>query len=72
MDTVVYWEKDSSFQQINQIVSGSKVTNAAAERSVKFGSDYNEMNNNDKAYFRMLNKHPGLSLTHQNKLFQKI
>ena len=42
MNTVVYWKENSSFQQINQIVSGSEVINNAAERSVKFDSDYNE------------------------------
>ena len=43
MDSVVCWKEDSSFQQINQMVSGLKVVNDAAERSVKFGSDYNEI-----------------------------
>ena len=31
------------FQQINQIVSGLEVINDAAGRSVKFGSDCNEI-----------------------------
>ena len=31
------------FQQINQIVSGLEVINDAAERSVQFDSDYNEI-----------------------------
>ena len=42
MDSVVCW-KDSSFQQINQIASVLEVINDADERSVKFGSDYNEI-----------------------------
>ena len=43
MDSVVYWKEDSSFQQISQIVSGLEVVNDAAERSVQFDSDYNEI-----------------------------
>ena len=43
MGSVVYWKEDSSFQQINQIVSGSKVIYDAAERFVQFDSDYNEI-----------------------------
>ena len=35
--------KDSSFHQISQIVSGLKVINNAAERSLQFDSDYNEI-----------------------------
>ena len=42
MNSVVYWKENSSFQRINQIVSGSEVINNAAERSVKFDGDYNE------------------------------
>ena len=43
MDSVIYWKEDFSFQPINQIVSGLEGTNDAAERSVKFGNDYNEI-----------------------------
>ena len=43
MDSVVYWIEGSSFQHINQFVSGLEVINDAAERSVQFGSDYNEI-----------------------------
>ena len=43
MDSVVYRKKDSSFQQISQIVSGLEVINDAVERSVQFDSDYNEI-----------------------------
>ena len=43
MDSVVYWKEDSSFQQINQFVSGLEVINDVAGRSVQFGSDYNEI-----------------------------
>ena len=43
MDSVVHWKEDSSFQQISQIVSGLEVVNDAAERSVQFDSDYNEI-----------------------------
>ena len=43
MGSVVYWKEDSSFQQISQIVSGLEVVNDAAERSVQFDSDYNEI-----------------------------
>ena len=43
MDSVVCWKEDSSFQQISQFVSGLEVINDAAERSVKFGSGYNEI-----------------------------
>ena len=51
-NAVVCWNKNSSFQQINHIVLGLKVINVAAEPSVKYGSDYNEIlkqvNNNDQ------------------------
>ena len=43
MGSVVYWKEDSSFQQISQNVSGLEVINDAAERSVQFDSDYNEI-----------------------------
>ena len=43
MDSVVCWKEDSSSQQISQIVSGLEVINDAAERSVKFDIDYNEI-----------------------------
>ena len=43
MDSVVCWKEDSFFQQLNQLVSGLEVINDAAERSVKFGSDYNKI-----------------------------
>ena len=43
MDSVAYWKEDSSFQQISQFVSGLEVINGAAERSVQFDSDYNEI-----------------------------
>ena len=43
MGSVVYRKKDSSFQQISQIVSGLEVINYVAERSVQFDSDYNEI-----------------------------
>ena len=43
MGSAVYWKEDSSFQQISQFVSGLKVINDAAGRSVKFDSDYNEI-----------------------------
>ena len=43
MDLAVCWKKDSSFQQISQIVLGLEDINDAAERSVQFGSDYNEI-----------------------------
>ena len=43
MDSVVYWKKDSFFQQINQFVSRSEVINEAGGRLVKFDSDYNEI-----------------------------
>ena len=43
MGSVVYWKEDSSFQQISLIVSGLEVINDAAERSVQFDSDYNEI-----------------------------
>ena len=43
MDSVVCWKEDSSSQHINQIVSGLKVINDAAEHSVKFGSDRNKI-----------------------------
>ena len=57
MDSVVYWKEDYFFQQDQPDCFGIGATNDAAERSVKFGSDYNEileqMNNNDKAYFML-------------------
>ena len=43
MDSVICWKEDPSFQQINQIVSRLEVINAAAELSIRFGSDYNEI-----------------------------
>ena len=43
MDSVVYWKEDSSFQQISQFVSELKVINDTAERSVEFGSVYNQI-----------------------------
>ena len=43
MNSVACWKKDSSFQLINQFVSGLEVINDAAERSVQFDSDYNEI-----------------------------
>ena len=43
MDSAVYWKEDSSFQQISQIVSRLQVINDAAERSVQFDSDHNEI-----------------------------
>ena len=43
MDLVLYWKEDSSFQQVNQFVSGLKVISDAAGRSVQFESDYNEI-----------------------------
>ena len=43
MDSVECWKEDSSFQQINHIVSGLEFFNDAAEHSVKFGSDFNEI-----------------------------
>ena len=43
MDSIVCWKEDTSFQQINQIVSDLEVTNDAAERSVQFDSDYNDI-----------------------------
>ena len=43
MNPVIYWEEDSSSQQINNIVSGLEVTDDAAGRSVQFDSDYNEI-----------------------------
>ena len=43
MDSAIPWKEDSSFQQISQIVSGLEVINYAAEHSVQFDSDYNEI-----------------------------
>ena len=43
MGSVAFWKEDSSCQQISQIVSGLKVINNAAERSLQFDSDYNEI-----------------------------
>ena len=43
MDSAICWKEDSSFQQINQTVSGLKVINDAGERSVQFDSDCNEI-----------------------------
>ena len=43
MDSIVCWKEDTSFQQINQIVSDLEVTDDAAERSVQFDSDYNDI-----------------------------
>ena len=43
MDLVAYWKQESPFQQINQFVSELAVINDAAERSVKFGGDYDEI-----------------------------
>ena len=54
---IIWWKENSSFYQINQIVSGLEVINDVAESLVKFGSDYNknlqQMNNSNKAYFRL-------------------
>ena len=59
--------KNSSFQQINHIVSGLKVINVTAERSVKYGSDYNEIleqvNNNDQGC-----RNPGVGIYSPNNL----
>ena len=73
MDSVVYWKEHSSFQQINQFVSGLEVITDAAKRSVQFDCDYNEIltMTTKKAYFRLCNKHAKL-LPHQNKPFQTI
>ena len=49
---------------LNQIVSGLEVTNDAAERSVQFGSDYNEI--------LTTNEHHAGLLPHLNKPLQKI
>ena len=43
MDSVICCKEDSSFQQINQIVSELEVINDAAERSVQFDSDHNDI-----------------------------
>ena len=43
MGSIVYRREDFSFQQISHIVSGLEVINHAAERSVQFDSDYNEI-----------------------------
>ena len=43
MHSVVCWKEDSSSQQINQIVLGLEVISDAAERLLKFDSDYNEI-----------------------------
>ena len=71
MGSVVYWKEDSSFQQISQIVSGLEVVNDAAERSVQFDSDYNEI-------LKTMTKHILGRITNMqdfyqhNKPFQKI
>ena len=43
MDSAIRWKEDSSFQQISQIVLGFKVINDAAEHSIQFDSNYNEI-----------------------------
>ena len=43
MGSVEYWKEDSSFLTNQQIVSGLEVINDAAERSVQFDSDCNEI-----------------------------
>ena len=43
MDLVAYWKQESPFLQINLFVSELAVINDAAERSVKFGGDYDEI-----------------------------
>ena len=43
MDLVVHWKKDSSSQQIHQIISGLKIISDTAEGLVKFGRKYNEI-----------------------------
>ena len=43
MDSAVCWKEDFSFQQISQVVLGLEVINDAAECSVQFDSDYNEI-----------------------------
>ena len=71
MGLVVHWKEDSSFQQISQIVSGLEVINDAAERSVQFDSDYNEI-------LTTTTKHASGCVTNMqefylhNKPFQKI
>ena len=43
MGSAVYWREDSSFQEISQIVSGLELINDAAELSVQFDNNYNEI-----------------------------
>ena len=43
MGSVEYCKEDSSVLSISQIVSGLEVINDAAERSVQFDSDCNEI-----------------------------
>ena len=43
VDSAVYWREDSSFQEISQIVSGLELINDAAELSVQFDNNYNEI-----------------------------
>ena len=50
MDLVVYWKKDSSSQQIHQIISGLEIISDTAEGSVKFGREYNEILTTNKQH----------------------